>query len=171
MVKYPVFQGQAVDAYNKMVNIMVNKLKTEQGLPDDQIVVRDMRPEDIMGNANTYYPAIGGQAGTFTDLVSGGATVANNRFVGIYGVYSNATDGAFNQLRITRKGSTSRFYETNSIRLWQHRTAWFTDPITVDQNTNITVAFSQRTNLGSMADYALIGLVVEKRGLLVSPLC
>jgi hypothetical protein len=166
MAFYPEFKGVPLDAYNKMVGILETKAMTSLATGRDGIVVRQLRPEDT-GLTTKYWPSLSiGTADTFIPYID--ATVANNRFIGINGFMNGESAGEITQIKITRKGSDARYWSVDEIRNWQHKTGWVDDPVTVDENTRLTVSIAARVT-STVSDLAFIGAVAERKGLLVSP--
>jgi len=169
-VFYPELKGPALEAYKAMVSQLKTKAMRELRLPEDQIVIRDLRPEDYGASSADGYAGIA--AASWTAIVDD-ATIADNRFIGICGFFQGSTIAAeprppIVQIRITRKGSKTRYWNVQDIGNWKHKTGWCDDPITVDQNTTITIDAWGRT-ASSITNFGFIGAVAEKKGVLVSP--
>jgi len=166
---YKELKGDALEAYNKMVQVLRAKAVKELNLPETEIVVRPIRPEDI-GHANPTWTWIGTTANAWADILPN-KTISDNRYVGISGAYNAEGAGELDQIKITRKGSVSRYWDMRPLR-WQsgRKTAIYycDDPITIDQNTTITVS-AYCTAASSLVEFAFIGAVAEKKGLLISP--
>lgn len=179
MTFYPTLEGPAMEAYRGMVSALKAKARTELNLTDADIVLRDLRPADLGEDSSTPDYNVGLTVLTWTAIVSN-VTIADNRFVGINGVYQymSGTSGAgavvpnvptVEQIRITRKGSVARYWQVKPIADWEHKTGWVDDPIIVDQNTTITIEGLARNASSIAGKFDLIGAVVEKRGLLINP--
>lgn len=180
---YPELKGPALDAYRQMVKKLKATASKELGVSEDELVTRSLRPADIGQNASTPDHYVGLTALTWTNIINA-QTIADNRFVGICGVSvgSGSTaiptlgagadvrnlSSAVDQIRITRKGSVARYWQVKPLVHWAHGTGWVDDPVTVDQNTTITVEGLSRL-ASSIAGFDLLGVVVEKRGLLINP--
>jgi len=175
MAWYPDLKGPALDAYKKMVQTLFAKAERELGLTRDQLVLRDLRPEDIGASSADFY--VGTKATSFYALIDN-QTIADNRFVGINGIVlpNTASTDAFgleseppiSQIKITRKGSVARYWNVKPVWAFESRVGYTDDPVTIDQNTTITVEAWART-ASSLSGFTLLGAVVEKRGLLISP--
>lgn len=180
---YPELKGPALDAYRQMVAKLKDKAMQELALGPEDIVTRDLRPADIGGDASTPDYRVGLTALTWTTIVNA-ASIADGRFVGINGVSMTTNSTAIptlgaggdatnivpnvEQLRITRKGSVARYWNLKPIGGFENLTGWADDPITIDQNTTITVEGLSRL-ASSITGFSLIGAVVEKRGILINP--
>ena len=175
MAWYPELKGPALDAYRQMVSSLLAKAERELGLSRDQLVVRDLRPEDIGASSADF--RVGTKEADWIALVDS-QTISDNRFVGINGVVLMDTGGtdAFglaneppvSQLKITRKGSVARYWNVKPIWAFEGKVGYCDDPITVDQNTTITVEAWARS-ASSLEGFTLLGAVVEKKGLLINP--
>lgn len=174
---YPELEGDALKAYVETRNRLVSKASKEllgrawfpgQPIPDE-LVVRTLRPEDL-GLANPEYrffdTVAGATAAAFNTVVN--VTVADNRFIGIYALVNNEASGEANEIRATREGTVTRFWPLQQIQFWQSNTGFADDPFTADQNTNLTIDLYLRT-ASTVIDLHPLGLVVEKKGLLVNP--
>lgn len=170
MAWYKELKGPALDAYRKMVSSLMSKAKSELGLSQNELVLRGLRPEDIGASSPDFY--FGLDSAAWSTLISS-QTVNDNRFVGINGVVigpETALGGTsmVSQLKITRKGSVARYWNTQPIHGFEGKIGYTDDPVTVDQNTTLTVDAWART-AGSIENFSLLGAVVEKRGLLINP--
>jgi len=175
MAFYPELKGPALDAYRQMVQNLLSKAEKELGLTRDQLVVRDLRPEDIGASSADFY--VGTKATSWLALVDS-QTIGDNRFVGINGIVLKDTGGTdafgianeppISQLKVTRKGSVARYWNVKPVWAFEDKVGYCDDPITVDQNTTITVEAWARS-ASSLGGFTLIGAVVEKKGLLINP--
>lgn len=173
MAWYPTLEGPALDAYRKMVSSLVAKASTELNLGMDELVVRDLRPEDIGASSADFYWGL--DAAAWSTPISA-QTIADNRFVGINGValfgYRDQTSvggsAVVSQIRVTRKGSVARYWVTKPVNSFENKVGYCDDPVTVDQNTTITVELWSRL-AATVSNFTLLGAVVEKRGILISP--
>jgi len=170
---YPKLKGPALEAYRQMVSTLKQKAMKELGLPESEIVIRSLRPDDLGGKASlsTLDFNFGSNSVTW-DAVVNGRTIADNRFVGINGFFFSGTAGgemtAWSQVKVTKMGAVSRYWNVAPVEFWEDSTCYFDDPITVDQNTTVTVETWTR-DTGSHFNWGLIGAVAEKRGLLINP--
>jgi len=164
MVFYHELKGPALDAYNQTVRKLKEKAMKELGLSESEIVVRPWRPEDL-GSTKTDW-SVSTTADTWTQVTN--TTIADNRFVGITGFYNGEGAGEITQVKITRAGSDTRYWNVIPIRNFQNKTGYADDPVTIDQNTNVTISVNCST-ASTITDFDFIGVVVEKRGLLISP--
>ena len=166
MVFYSELRGVALDAYNRMVKVLLEKAQKELRLDADGLVVRPLRPEDI-GSSKTYF-SVSTTADTWTNVVST-YKVADNRFVGINGFYNGEGVGEITQVKIVRASSEARYWNVIPIRNFENKTGYADDPVTIGQNTTITISVNCST-ASTITDFDFIGAVVEKKGLLINPL-
>jgi hypothetical protein len=179
MTMYPEFAGPALQAHREAVQEMKRRATRELNVGEDQIVVRDLLPQDLGGSASTpdFYCNV--KALGFGDILAkvndaiGAQTVGDNRWLAIEGVALNGTvtintEPPVQQLRITRKGSVARYWTIGPVALFEHAAGWADDPVIVDQNTTVQVEALART-AGTTSALRLLGTVVEKRGLLINP--
>lgn len=175
MAWYPTLQGPALDAYRKMIAKLKAKATKELNLSETEVVVRDLRPEDLGASSADFY--VGTKATDWLELVSN-QTIGDNRFVGINGIQIQDTtstndlgvelEPAISQIKITRKGSVAAYWVVKPVWSFESRVGYTDNPITIDQNTTVTIEAWART-ASSLKGFTLLGAVVEKRGLLISP--
>ncbi len=162
---YPYFKGVPFDAYVALVAKLKKQAMTELGLPESEIVVRALRPEDV-GFANPVFISTV-SADSWTNSVNT-YTIADNRYVGISGVVCDGDENTIVALRITREGKTARIWNIQGVADFEDKAGYADDPITIEQNTQITIEeyglATTKTN-----EICLLGVVVERRGLLINP--
>ena len=163
---YPELRGNPLDAYNRMVAKLYDKAKDELGLSEEELVLRPLRPEDI-GLTIPVWKFTDMSANAWGKVIDNKA-IADARFVGICGIFHNETYDKVSQIRIKRMASDVRYWDPMPVLKFEHQTGWADDPVTVDQNTTITVEMYTRTT-STMYEFAFMGAVVEKKGLLVHP--
>lgn len=183
---YPELVGPALEAYRAMYRDLKTKAMRELNLAEDQIVLRELRPADFeFGSTDTDYK-VGLTAVTWTTIISS-KTIGDNRFVGINGFYVvNSSTQAVNnenvdlkkagmnhptvsQVRITRKGSVARYYVVEPIAMFANNVGWTDEPVTIDQNTTVTIDGLARYAGSLQGRFNILGLVAEKRGILINP--
>ena len=172
---YPELEGSALEAFRQMLASLKSKAMKELRLPEDQIVVRDLRPEDYGAASADLYCGI---LETAWGNIINAQTIGDNRFIGINGFFMASTcaaaagtigpSPAVTQIRVTRKGSVTRYWYVQPIVGFEGKTGWFDDPFTADQNTTITIESWNRIG-GSIGAIGFLGAVVEKRGVLINP--
>jgi len=162
---YPELKGNPLEAYNRMVRKLYERASRELGLTPDDLVLRPLRPEDL-GLSNPAWSLNCTSANAWNDVIS--TTVADARFIGISGVYHNEGAGEATQVKISREASDVRYWDITPIRAWENKIGYADDVVTLDQNTSVTISI-YCTTASTLTDFAFIGAVVEKKGLLISP--
>ncbi len=163
---YPELVGTAQAAYKKLVDELKAKASAELGVPESELIVRNMRPEDLeIANSEWYFTAV--SAAAWSSLVSS-TIIDDNRFVGIYGIHNNEAIDEACQLRIQRMGSYVRYWNVQPIKSFENKVGFVDDPFIVDQNTSITIDLWART-ASTLTDFSFIGVTVEKEGMVINP--
>lgn len=169
---YPELVGDALDAYNQTKNKLIKKaakellgIDWEPGMPiPGELVVRPLRPEDL-GLSNPYWQFNMSSTGWNTMIST---TIADNRFIGIYGIYNAEDAGEIEEIKINREGTDARYWPVANIRYYEEKVGYADDPITLGQNTSVTVS-GYAASASTLTEFAFRGLVVEKKGLLINP--
>jgi len=166
MAYYFKLEGNALAAYNKMVHVLIDKAMRELKLPREEVVVRPLRPEDV-GLTTPVWTFNVASANAWNIMINE-KIINDNRFVGINGVlYGESGTGAVTQLEITRQGEIKRYWQVQDVNFLEDAAVFFDDPVTVDQNTTITVK-GYATAIEADLRLSFLGAVAEKRGLLIS---
>lgn len=159
---YPKLEGPPLEAYNQAVQIIKQRAIKELNLDPDQIIVRPIRPDDL-GLTAEWTWATGTSAAWATYINA--ATVADNRFIAIYG--AGDALGYVSQLKINRGGSDARIWNIQAINNFTNNIGYFDDPVTLDQNTQVTITGWATTD--GTSKLILIGVVAERRGIIINP--
>ena len=168
MTFYTELAGNALLAWKQGSDKIKSKAAGELGLTTDGLIVRQLRPEDL-GSARPWHQVDFAATNTWTDFASISTdTIADNRFCYVGGFYHNEGAGELNQVRITREQSTTRYWVVTPLRGFRHHTGWADDGWTVDQNTIITISGICQS-ASTIVEIDFLGLVAEKRGLLINP--
>jgi len=163
MAYYEKLEGPALSAYRAMVNKLREKALRELKLGAEDIIIRQLRPEDLgLSTAASTFNISSTGWNTIIDT-----TIADNRFVGIHGVLiGESGTSVVTQLKVTRAGQDVRYWHIQDVNFLESPVIYFDDPVTVDQNTSITIkAYALATD--SEWRCTFLGAVAEKRGLLV----
>ncbi|KKM97080.1 hypothetical protein LCGC14_1171710 [marine sediment metagenome] len=164
-------EGTPLSAYAKMVQELRKRAETELQIRPDQIVVRDLRPEDI-GLTQGRFTSTMTTAGAWNKITNT-YTVIDNRFIGISGVfYAKATGTqAASQLRVNRASSTARYWNIQGINITENAQRFFDDPVITGQNQILTIEAFVPTNANTSKaeDIILMGAVAERKGILINP--
>ena len=159
---YPNLAGPPLEAYNAAVQTIRQRAMKELNLGPDQIVVRPMRPDDV-GLTAEWTWATGTSAAWATYINA--ATVADNRFMAIYGVQDGLSYAS--QLKVNRGGSDARIWNIQAVNNFINNIGYFDDPVTLDQNTQVTITGWATTS--GTSKLVLIGVVAERRGIVINP--
>jgi len=162
---YLGLKGPSLSSYKRMVEDLKRKAMKELNLPEEEIVVRSLRPTDL-GLAT---PAWSFNIATTVWNTMVNTTVADNRFIGINGiVYLETSAQSISELKITRMGKVSSYWNIEGLILCENPYMFVDNPVIADQNTNITIeGYGIGTNTAEKMGF--MGAVAEKRGLLINP--
>ena len=189
MAFYAEFRGAPVEARARAVQLAIRKAEQSTGLkyPQD-LLVRPLRPNDLGNLGGTWETLSVGT--TLSELHN--LALANNTWLVVYGIHLNRTianEAAtaadrpvewrvnrsmavedIQRFQIARAGRTSREWTINMIPTFINKSGWVDDPIIVGENENITTSLVAQTasTLDGRA-YAILGDIVEKRGLVINP--
>lgn len=165
MVYTPKLEGASLSALKYTNANIKERAMKELGLKEDEIVVRDLRPEDV--GLSTPEWTFNIASGTAWNTMIDAATISDSRFISIVGIMvMESTDSVVSQLKVTRGGQVKRYWQIQGANYLEDATMYFSDPIIVDQNTSITVE-GYGVSTDSAFKCVLIGLVAEKKGLLI----
>lgn len=165
MAMYFKLEGPALEAYRQMVKDLKEKAMREMKLPESEIIVRSLRPEDLELSTPEWTFNIASSA-AWNTMVNN-QTIDSNRFVGICGVLiAESGESAVSQIKITRMGQDKRFWQIQGINYLEDAVVFFDDPIIVDQDTPLTIS-GYGVSTDSAFKCIFIGAVAEKKGLLV----
>lgn len=164
---YTKMEGPALEAYGELRRELLARAMKELALPADQIVIRDLRPEDL-GLSTSEFTFSLTSAAAWNNLVNT-YTIADMRFVGLLGVrYPMSSAQAVTQLKVTRAQSVSRIWQIQGLNFLENEQVYFDDPAIVDQRQQLTIqAYCPTTNAAEKL--MLLGVVAEKRGVLLNP--
>jgi len=164
MTYYEKLEGPAMEAWRKSLSAIKQRAMTELKVGEEGIIVRQLRPDDIgaSSNSSTFNVSSAGW-----NTIINAAQIANNRFVSINGVLvAESGTSVVSMLRVTRMGQVVRYWNVQDINFLQSPIIYFDDPITVDQNTSLTIeAYGMATDSSWRCNF--LGNVAERKGLLV----
>lgn len=165
MVSMAKLEGVSLEAVRQGHSEIKEKAIQQLGLKTDEIVTRELRPEDVGLTTPEFTFNIA--SGTAWNTMIDAKTIDDNRFVMIYGVrLCESTDSPVSQLKLTRAGQVKRYWQIQGANYNEDAVVYFTDPVIIDQNTSLTLE-----GYGVTTDTAfkcvLLGEVVEKKGLLI----
>jgi len=161
--------GLALDAQNKMISEL--RAKGDREIGPGKWILRPLRPEDVELTTSGWLLTCSTNSawGTFSELNT--VTIDDQRFVGINGVFYTNANPEVTQLKIEKAGRTVRHWHIQPVPDFQNKRAWFTDPIIIDQNTQLTVNHFNETDTTQTKEHlGFLGYVVEPRGLVIDPI-
>ncbi len=168
MTFYQELRGRALDAFGKTEDKLLAKATAQLGLSRQDLIVRPLRAEDLDSSLNSFNFSVTTTSGSNT-LVNA-QTISDNRFISINGICYPESTPLIDWVKITRSGSVARIWPIEHVPAQEDNTMWVDDPITVDQNTTITIeGYNDTTTTNSTENLIFIGLVVEKRGMVLNP--
>ncbi len=167
MTQYHELKGVPLDAYNKCCTEILRRAQEQLGLPREEIILRDLRPDDLGVTAKwgfTVATSLGWNTLVNTD------TIDDNMFVCISGIFTEESTPTVHSIRITRAGSVSRWWNVQRVGLQDDNEMHIDDPIIIDQNTTVTIeGYNARTTTTTDEEIGFIGCVAEKRGMTINP--
>lgn len=153
-------EGKALDMYKVGVAEIKRRAMKELGLPESEIVVRSLRPEDIGLTTPEWTDTAGSAA--WADYVS--TTVGDQKFILING--TNKSEAYITQVRITREGKVAAIWNIQACEKLRDNSLFF-EPVLCDQNTLLHI--EQYGPGGSTEELILFGAVAEPKGLTINP--
>jgi len=166
--------GQAAKIKSDFVTNLVNRVANELTKSPTDLVVRDIRAaSDIALYSAGVAIAVedwacitgGTTANAYETMATG--TIADTRWIGIYGVKINGSCSC-TALRFTVGGSERIIWQLQALREDDDYTGLSVAGVVIPQNTPYTISRWVRV-LSSSAFIVLKGVVVESRGLVISP--
>lgn len=184
---------------NQVIASLVAKASKEMFMPPEKLVVRDIRPlgdlqlyDDSAGNARTTedweFDVTAAASGY--ESITGTATMGDQRYVAIYGVrdlrlgrdqsptvtgssgFPNITvwPSFVSLLRISVGGGDKVIWDTQSMQSYkQNLVAFAPSAVIIPQNTSYNISIYKTRAVGGNVYIQFIGVIVEPRGLLISP--
>ena len=143
-------------------DILKNMALKQLRVPESELVVRSLRPEDLgLSGSSFSYPIA--TANAWNNIVS--STMGDNRFIAITGVVY--TGSIITQLRIVAGGATREIWNVQAIP--SMKTPRYVDltPTAIQQNQSLSIDV-YAINASASESLVFEGIVVEKRGLVVA---
>lgn len=132
----------------------------ELALPDSEIIVRPLRPQDIGLTTEVWTDTSG--AAAWADYVN--TSVGDQKFVLINGVQK--VDDDADVFKITREGKVAAIWNIQACEKLRDKTQFF-EPVLCDQNTLIHIELYG--NDAQTVYPILFGAVAEPKGLTINP--
>ena len=190
--------GQVGNIRNAAINAVIAMATRELGLPEDRLVVRDIRPmvdlelydaDAATGTAEDWIFTTA-TAGTGYKAICASRTMADQRYVAIFGVRDqrwtigttaanvtaagiasgNLEPSLVSSLRITIGGAYKVMWDTKVMEGYLDAMVAFSPSVVIiPQNVSYQIeVFKDAAREGDVM-LQLIGVVVEPRGLVISP--
>ncbi len=169
MTQFNKLRGLPLDAYNKCCNEILSRAQVQLGLPREEIILRDLRSDDLGEVGKWAFTMAKAQTIGWTSIIDS-KEIADNRFICISGMFTEESAPVIHTIKITRAGSVARWWNVQRVGLQEDNELHVDDPIIVDQNTTITIeAYNHSTTTNLDEEFGFIGCVAEKRGMLINP--
>ena len=130
------------------------------------LVRRPMRPEDLEFTNGEWRFTL--SSGSAWNTVVSSTVIDDKRYVGIYGVHNNEAVDEVAEMKIVREASDARYWNVQHITGFEDKVGYADDPITIEPNTPVTIQL-WGDKATTLTDFSLIGVVVEKAGLVINP--
>ncbi len=167
MTQYGDLRGVPLDAYNKCCNELLRRAQQQLGLPREEIILRDLRSDDLGTTGKWKHSITTTNAWT---TIFDAKTIDDNRFICISGMFTEMTAPVIHTIKITRAGSVARWWNVQRVGLQDDKEVHVDDPIIVDQNQTVTIeAWNGYTTTNPAEEFGFLGCVAEKRGLVINP--
>ena len=154
---------------HKLVNDTIDKVvEAARGdMKGADLIVRDLLPTDLAETNNIWADATGATVNVFENSMIATQAIANERFVGIYGVLDTSTIQAVSVMRWTVAGAIVAIWSLQNLlsedASIKARTGFVMTPLVVRQNQQVTREDYVRV-YSSSTEIALLGITVEKSG-------
>ena len=131
MTFYRELKGVALDARNKCCNEVLRRAQEQLGLPREEIILRPLRPEDIVYSASKFKYTVTTTLAWHSLVTT--YPITDNRFVCITGVFTEeSTPTKTHQIKINRAGSDARIWNVQRVTGMQDKQMHVDDPIIID---------------------------------------
>jgi len=147
----------------KIDEVLLDMASKELGVSVDELVVRDLMPSDL-GFTNEDWSVTPSTANAYNDFTS--TTVADNRFIAIYGVAGVDADNV-TAIKFTSGAKTLDIWSLQEIQALQNKFKAAKRPIILRQNTQIDIDIY--TTSTDAVTIPFLGRVCEVKGRVVEP--
>ena len=161
-------QGQAGAIRNQVIEKMVAMASKEGNLAIDKLIVRDIRPAgDLDYGTEDWFENTGATTGTYETMTTG--TSADGRWIGIYGIKDDSdTAGSCSMIKFNIGGADRVIWSLQSLNEDDGFVGISPAGVVIPQRTPYTIS-RYVIRASRAAHLVLKGVVVEARGLVVSP--
>ena len=166
--------GQAGAIRNELIKKMVAEAVARLRLPEERLIVRDIRAkEDLViyskgadADVEDWGAVTGTTANVYETLATG--TVDDQRWIGFYGVKASEEAFACSAIKFNVGGADRVIWQLQALNEDDGYVGFCPTGIIIPQNTIYTISRFVR-DISSPVKLVLKGIVVEPRGRVVSP--
>ena len=148
-------------------NLYIKKLieATLGEMPEDNLVIRDLMPTDLVLAQDDWRMTTGATARVWANSSIAAVTIADNRFVCIWGVSDISGAQAIGGLRITNAGTRVAIWSLDHLWAYPDNMGGIAlSPVIVKQNLVLTIEWYVKYP-NAPVEFVLDGAVCEKEGL------
>lgn len=159
-------EGQAASIRNAVIQKLVSMATSQLAVPAEKLVVRDIRADSDMGYTyEDWRETTGATADAYETMDTG--TMGDERWVGIYGVMVSG-DMSCSALKFNIGGADRTIWQLQCLKESDDFVGLCPSAAIIPPNTPYTISRYVRS-ASSTFHCVLRGVVVEPRGLVVSP--
>lgn len=152
---------------NGIIRRMLTMAMQSCSLPEEQFVVRDIRPKGDLDYTYEDWTEVTDATANQWETMSTG-TMAVERWVGIFGIKADVDRFACTSVKFNVGGGDRVIWELEALRERDDMVGFCPSGIIIPQRTPYTISRYIRS-LSSPCSLVLKGVVVEKRGRVISP--
>lgn len=152
-------------ARDKTDDLLLERAQTALGIPEEQLVARDLDPEKDLEQSNPEYLFTGLTADSDNTIIN--ITVDDNKFIGIYGVAINTASPNEKRLTLKSGAKTLDLIHLEGIQALEEPITVLSVPTIITQNSDFTADLWVTNNNDSKL--TLLGRTVEKAGQNIAP--
>lgn len=164
-------RNMAPERVDSLEEAALTKLQeiAERDLGDDKsLVIRDLIPSDLGLTYEVWFETTGATANTWENSDIADKTVADERFIVIWGIIDASETIAVSAIRFTVGGSQVAKWSLDKLAMDPNRQGAARSPIFISQNTDITIEhYVKVANSGT--ELIFVGAVCEREGKVLKP--
>lgn len=166
--------GQAGVIRNELIKKMLAEAMARMNLPEDRLIVRDIRAKTDLtlytkgsdADVEDWGAVTGTTTGAYETMANG--TVGDQRWIGFYGVKADENAFACSAVKFNTGGSDRVIWQLQGLSEDDGFVGFCPTGIIIPQNTPYVISRWVR-DASSPVKIVLKGIVVEPRGKVVSP--
>ena len=160
-------EGQAAAIRNEVIRNVLRTAVAQLKLPEDKLVVRDIRPlADLDYTYEDWRETTGAAANTYETMSTG--TLADQRWIAIYGVKMDADSPSCSMLKFNVGGGDRAIWQLQALGAKDDYVGISPNAVVIPPNAPYTISRYVRS-ISQTANIVLKGVVVEPRGKVISP--